>query len=138
MQQVKAGGRVKLWLGAALIGSLILAALNAWPGSDDDAVHRNQRDGDRIQEASVSAFYSTTPGRTWTVRWGKRGALTISENPKTPFDRVVQVQRGDTVVVEVNTSTDRGALSCSVRVNGRKYPGVVFENRQCTARAVVN
>ena len=126
--------RVKFW--SAIVGATValLAAAVAWPGSDDDAIWRNQREGERRQEAVVQANFITIGGRELFIDWGKSGAIIRTRNPSAPFERVVEVQRGDRVSIWVSTEGFDANASCSVAANGQIYPGELSSNG-CLAKA---
>ena len=132
----KTMSRVKLWLGVGAASVILLGAASVWPGSDDDAIDRDQRDSERRREAVVKADYLTGGGQNAFIDWGKAGAITRDDNPSTPFERVVEVQLGDRVSILVHIKKfDRG-LKCSITVNGKVYEGESWFYG-CEARANV-
>lgn len=128
-------GRVKLWMGIGAASVILLGAAMAWPGDDDDAINRDQEDSERRREAVVKVDYQASKTDA-IIRWGKSGALTREDNPSMPFERVVEVQRGDRVLVVVLLKKFDRTLKCSVQANGTIYEGVRGE-QSCEARAVI-
>lgn len=141
MSKTKAPSRIKIWLGVAAVSTLLLGAVTAWPGDDDDAFNRNADDQERERTAVFEA--TLTPdrwnNRTWGISWGISHTTKYEAQPDIPFKRTLTVKYGHQLRISVGRGQGGDAkLACSITVEDQKVQGTLYEgNAVCEAKLLV-